>query len=65
MRKCKGRVSVMAATTRKRRSSEERKPSGVGPFLVVAAAVVGLLAFVPGTATNLGEAMSSMIALPR
>jgi hypothetical protein len=55
----------MAATTRKRRSNEERKPSGLGPFLVVAAAVVGLLAFVPGTATNLGEAMSSMIALPR
>jgi hypothetical protein len=37
----------------------------VGPFLVVAAAVVGLLAFVPGTATSLGDAVSAMISLPR
>lgn len=53
------------AATRKRKSRGESKPSGVGPFLIVAAAVVGLLAFVPETATNLGQAMSSMIALPR
>jgi hypothetical protein len=56
--------SVMAATY-KRSSRAQSKASGVGPFLVVAAAVVGLLAFVPGTATNLGDAVSAMISLPR
>jgi hypothetical protein len=55
----------MAATSRKRKSSGESKPSGLGPFLVVAAAILGLLAFVPETATSLGQAMSAMIALPR
>ena len=54
----------MAATS-KRKNRSEYKPSGVGPFLVVAAAVIGLLAFVPETATSLGDTLSAMIALPR
>ena len=56
--------SVMA-TSRKRSSASESKPSGFGPFLVAAAAIVGLLVFVPGTTTALGDAVSSMISLPR
>lgn len=53
------------ATSSKRRSRGESKPSGIGPFLVVAATIAGLLAFVPETATAVGDALSAMIALPR
>jgi hypothetical protein len=53
------------AATYKRSSRAQGKASGVGPFLVVAAAVVGLLALVPETATSLGDAVSAMISLPR
>ena len=53
------------ATSRKRSSPSQSKPSGLGPFLVAAAAVVGLLVFVPETTTALGDAVSSMISLPR
>jgi hypothetical protein len=54
----------MAATS-KRNNRARSKPSGVGPFLIAVAAVIGLLAFVPDTATSIGDAVSAMIALPR
>ncbi len=53
------------ATITKRRSYSESKPSGVGPFLVIAATIAGLLVFVPGTTAALENALTSMIALPR
>jgi hypothetical protein len=53
------------ATSSKRRSRTESKPSGLGPFLVVAATIAGLLVFVPETTSALSDALSAMIALPR
>jgi len=47
----------MAATYKRSRRAQS-KPSGI-------AAVVGLLALVPETATSLGDAVSAMISLPR
>ena len=53
------------AITYRDSSRSEKKPSRLGPILVVVATIAGLYIFVPETTTALEQAVTSMIALPR